>query len=129
MPCFLARLDEKRCLQEIFDKTLKSFVENSIEKLNYYYILFLILFFENLFLTLEPSEITPFSTKIFSVSRDVSLSPGYALAAVHALYKSTDYKRKLNIMTSRRSFWSWASRYLCPIRPMHRKRRQRRALP
>ena len=47
-----------------FEKILKFFAENSLEKLNF---LFFILF-ENLLLKIELSEITPYSTTIFSVS-------------------------------------------------------------
>ena len=55
MRCFLARLDEKRKLLGNFEKFLKVFDENSIEKL-----IFIFYFLENLLLKIEPSEITPF---------------------------------------------------------------------
>ena len=41
---------------------MKIFDENSIEKLNFY------LFLEKLLLKIEPSEITSFSTTVFSIS-------------------------------------------------------------
>ena len=58
-----ARLDEKRKYLGNFEKVLKVFDENSIEKLNFYFIFIFILV--NLLLKIEPSEITPFSTTIF----------------------------------------------------------------
>ena len=62
-PCdiFLSRLDDKLKLFGNFEKYLKFFDENSIEKLNFY------LYLEKLLLTIEPSEITPFFQH-FSVS-------------------------------------------------------------
>ena len=53
MRYFFARLDEKCKLLGNFEKTLKIFDENSIEKLNFYFI-FIIIF------KMEPCEITPF---------------------------------------------------------------------
>ena len=44
MGYFFARLDEKRNLLGNFEKTLKIFDENSIEHLNFYFILFSIFF-------------------------------------------------------------------------------------
>ena len=64
MGLFFARLDEKR-------KYLENFDENSIEKLNFIFIL------ENLLLKIEPFGITP-----FFYSKFVSFGgfpPGYAL--------------------------------------------------
>ena len=49
-------MDENRKLLRNFEKILKIFDENSIEKLNFYFIFIL----ENLLLKIEPSEITPF---------------------------------------------------------------------
>ena len=60
MRYFFAHLDQERKLLGNFEKILKIFDENSIEKLKFYLFLFLILFFENLLLKIEPSEITPF---------------------------------------------------------------------
>ena len=61
MRSFFARLDEKHKLLGNFEKILKFFDENSIEKSN----LFIFIFFENLLLKIEPSEITPFFHNIF----------------------------------------------------------------
>ena len=47
-----------------FEKILKICDENSIEKLNFYFIFIL----ETLLIKIEPSEITPFFCNIFSVS-------------------------------------------------------------
>ena len=62
-----------------FEKILKIFDENAIEKLNFYFIIIFIL--ENLLLKIEPSEITPFFYSNFSVSGGgiSHFSPGYAL--------------------------------------------------
>ena len=75
MRYFFERLDEKSKLLGNFEKTLEIFDGNSIEKLNFIFIL------ENLLLTIEPSEITPFSTTIFRFrGGNFPLSvPGYAL--------------------------------------------------
>ena len=55
-------MDEKYKLLGIFEKTLKFFDKNSLEKLNFY------LFLEKLLLKLEHSEITSFFYNIFSIS-------------------------------------------------------------
>ena len=72
MRLFFACLDEKRKFLRSFEKILK-FFDDFMEKWN---------FFENLLLKIEPSEITPFSTTIFS-DRGGGISPlptpGYAL--------------------------------------------------
>ena len=60
---FFARLDDKRNLFGNFEKDLKRFDENSIEKLHFY----LIFIFENLLLKSEPSEITIFLQQFFRV--------------------------------------------------------------
>ena len=56
-------MDKKSKLLGNFENIFKIFDENSIEKLNFYfilfYILFFILFFENLLLKIKPSKITP----------------------------------------------------------------------
>ena len=64
MRLFFSCLDEKHKLLGNFEKILKIFNENSIVKFNLYFIFIL----ENLLLKIEPSEITPFFTKKFSVS-------------------------------------------------------------
>ena len=53
--------DEKRKLLGNFENILKFFDENSIEKFNFYFIFI----FENLWLKIEPSEITPFLQQFF----------------------------------------------------------------
>ena len=63
MRSFFARLDEKLKLLGNFEKILKFFDKNSLEKLNFLFFIFLFLFFiffENLLLKIELSEITPF---------------------------------------------------------------------
>ena len=62
MRYFFARLDEKPKLLWNFEKILKFFDENSIEKLNFlFFFIFIFYFcFENLLLKIELSEITPF---------------------------------------------------------------------
>ena len=86
-------MDEKRKLLGNFEKILKIFDENSIEKLNFYFILFLffILFFENLLLKIEPSEITPvFYNNFFGFGGGISpFPPGYALAYIYKLSSET----------------------------------------
>ena len=58
-------MDEKPKLLGNFEKILKFFDENSIEKLNFLFFIF----FENLLLKIELSEITPFFyDNFFSVS-------------------------------------------------------------
>ena len=59
MRSFFARLDEKHKLLGNFEKILKFFDKNSLEKLNYLFFYFYF-FFENLLLKIELSEITPF---------------------------------------------------------------------
>ena len=59
MRYFFARLDENPKLFGNFEKILKFFVENSIGKLNFLF-LFIFIFFGNLLLQIELSEITPF---------------------------------------------------------------------
>ena len=56
MRYFFARLGEKSKSLGNFEKILKFFDENSIEKLNFLFFIF----FENLLLKIELSEITPF---------------------------------------------------------------------
>ena len=65
MRYFFARLDKKRKLLGNFEKILKFFDENSMEKLNFYFIFIL----ENLLLKIEPSEITPFFYNDFFLFR------------------------------------------------------------
>ena len=87
MRLFFARLDEKCKLLGKFEKILKIFDENSIENLNFYFIF--ILFFENLLLNIEPSEITPVFYNIFRFrgGGDFPLPPpGYALGRGRCVY-------------------------------------------
>ena len=63
---FSQRLDEKHKFFEIFEKFLKIFDENSIEKLNF------LLFLENLLLKIEPSEISSFFYNSFFSFRGIS---------------------------------------------------------
>ena len=56
MRSFFACLDDKHKLLGNFEKILKFFDENSLEKLNFLFLFF----FENLLLKIELSEITPF---------------------------------------------------------------------
>ena len=61
MRSFFARLDEKHKLLGNFEKVLKFFDENSLEKLNFLFFYFYFLFFsENLLRKIELSETTPF---------------------------------------------------------------------
>ena len=79
MRSFFARLDEKHKLLGNFEKILKFFDENSLEKLNFLY------FFENLLLKIELSEITTFFYNNFFGfgGRDFPPSPpGYALGII-----------------------------------------------
>ena len=82
MRSFFARLDEKHKLLGNFDKILKFFDKNSLEKLNFLFFIF----FENLLLKIELSEITPFFYNNFFGffwGRGGGISPfppGYALA-------------------------------------------------
>ena len=80
---FFARLDENPKLLGTFEKILKFFDENSIEKLHFYSFLFLFFIsFENLLLKIELSEITPFFYNNFFGFRGGGISPlppGYAL--------------------------------------------------
>ena len=73
-------LDEKQQLMGNFEKILKFFGENSIEKLTLF-IFYFFYFFENLLLKVEPSEITPFFyNNFFAFWGDFPpLPPGYAL--------------------------------------------------
>ena len=81
MRWFFARLDEKHKLLGNFEKILKFFDENSLEKLNF--LIFSIYFFENLLLKIEPSEITPvFYNNFFGFGGGGNFPPsppGYAL--------------------------------------------------
>ena len=61
---FFARLEEKYKWLGNFEKTLKFFNKNLLEKLNFY------LFLEKLLLKIEPSEITSFFYNNFSISSD-----------------------------------------------------------
>ena len=61
MRSFFARLDEKHKLLGNFEKILKFFDKNSLEKLNFLFFIFYL--FENLLLKIELSEITPFFYK------------------------------------------------------------------
>ena len=77
-------MDEKPKLLGNFEKILKFFDENSIEKLNFLF--FFIFFFENLLLKIELSEITPFfyiNFFGFGVGGGISPlpPPGYALVS------------------------------------------------
>ena len=58
MRSFFARLHEKHKLLGNFEKILKFFDENSLEKLNFLFLFFI--FFENLLLKIELSGITLF---------------------------------------------------------------------
>ena len=81
-PCInFSRVWTKYKLLEIFEKFLKFFDENSIEKLSFF-LFFIIYFLENLLLKIEPSEITPFFYNNFSVSGGgfPPFPPWYALA-------------------------------------------------
>ena len=60
MRYIFAHLDEKPKLLGNFEKILKFFDENSIEKLNSLFFFYFLFFFENLFQKIELSEITPF---------------------------------------------------------------------
>ena len=87
MRLFFARMDEKRKLLRNFEKILKVSDENSIENGIFFILfLFLILFFENLLLKIEPSEITPvFYKKSFGFGGGgfPHFPPGYALDLVY----------------------------------------------
>ena len=75
MRYLFARLDEKHKLLGNFEKILKTFDKNSIEKLNFERVL------EKLLLKIEPSEITPFFYNNFSISgggRSLCSPPGGA---------------------------------------------------
>ena len=77
---FFACLCEKRKFLRNFENILKFFDENSIEKLNFYFIF--ILFFENLLLKIKLSEIRPFFyNNFFGLGGGgfPSFPPGYAL--------------------------------------------------
>ena len=81
-------LEEKRTLLGKFEKILKIFDENSIGKLNFYFIFIcnfiFILFFENLLVKLEPSETTPVFCNYFFGFGGGGISPfppAYALAS------------------------------------------------
>ena len=68
-------MDEKYKLLGNFEKIMKFFDENSIEKLNFYFTL------GNLLLKIEPSEMTPFFYNNFFGFRGFPpFNPGYALA-------------------------------------------------
>ena len=70
MGSFLARLDEKHTLLGNFEKILKIFDENSLEKLHF------LLYLENLLLKIEPSKITPFFyNNLFGFGRGGGFSP------------------------------------------------------
>ena len=72
MRSFFARLGEKPKLLGNVEKILNFFVENSIEKL----ILLLFIFFENLLLKIDLSEITPFFyNTFFGFGGGVEISP------------------------------------------------------
>ena len=66
-------MDGKHKLFGNFEKVLKIFDKNSIEKLKFYRLL------EKLMLKIEPSEITPFSTTIFPISGGGGTFPVFAL--------------------------------------------------
>ena len=81
MRSFFARLVDKHKLLGNFEKILKFFNENSLEKLNFLFLFFI--FFENLLLKIELSEITPFFYNNFFGFGGGGISPfppGYALA-------------------------------------------------
>ena len=64
-----------------FEKILNIFDENSFEKLNFFiFNVFEILFFENLLLKIDPSEITPVFYNIFMGVWGGDFPPGYELA-------------------------------------------------
>ena len=78
-------MDEKSKLLGNFEKILKFFDENSLEKLNFLFFNFYFLFFsENLLLKIELSEITPFFYNNFfgfwGGGNFPPFPPGYALA-------------------------------------------------
>ena len=75
-------MDEKPKLLRNFEKILKFFDENSIEKLNFlFFFIFIFYFFENLLLKIELSEISPFFyNNFFGFGGGSPFPPGYALA-------------------------------------------------
>ena len=60
MRLFFARLDEKPKLLGNFEKILKIFDANSIEKFNFYFNFIFNFIFRKFVTKIEPSEITPF---------------------------------------------------------------------
>ena len=82
-PCFtfFTRLDEKHNLLEILRKFFKIFDENSIEKLNFYFIFIL----ENSLLKIEPSEITIFLQRFFRFRGGGSPFPPLATPLLQAI--------------------------------------------
>ena len=78
MRSFFARLDEKHKLLANFEKILKFFDENSLEKLNFLFFIFI--FFENWLLKIELSEIPPFFYNNFFRFRGRGDFPPFPLA-------------------------------------------------
>ena len=89
-------MDEKRKLLGNFEKILKIFDENSIEKLNFYFILF----FENLLLKIEPSEITPVFYNIFSVSGGGGFPPSPLATPLGMMYIHRGFENDLQLVNN-----------------------------
>ena len=88
-------MDEKPKLLGNFEKILKFFDENSIEKLNFLFFYF----FENLLLKIELSEITPFFyNNFFGFGGDFPPSPpGYALGKSYIFFRDLSIEFHLKI--------------------------------